>query len=251
MFTPLALLIISSVAASLVGSFALVKRMSLGGDAMSHVALPGLGLAITFGFNPILGAAAALLIGAFLIWNIEKKSGLSSETAIGVIFSASLAIGALITPASELEEALFGGFRPVSQAAFLGYAALAAIVILFVFTQRHKLVLSLFSPDLAKSTGVKMDLLNLEFLMIFALTVLLGLRFMGALLTGSLIIIPAAIGRQLTHQFTPFIITSMVAGIASVVGGFMVAQQFGLEFGPVIVTVSAGLFVLSLLKPKK
>ena len=83
------LMLLTALAAGLVGSFALMKRMSLAGDVISHIALPGLGLALLFQINPLIGAAAALLIGTVLIWHLQKGGTLTTDVAIGVIFTGS------------------------------------------------------------------------------------------------------------------------------------------------------------------
>ncbi|MBU0540112.1 MAG: metal ABC transporter permease [Patescibacteria group bacterium] len=246
----LILALAAAVATGLIGGFALMKRMTLAGDAMSHIALPGLGLAILWNVQPVLGAAAALALGALLIWKIEKRADLATETTIGVIFSASLAIGALITPSEDIIEALFGGAEPVSIITLAIYLLLAAAVIIFVWKERSRLIISLFNRDLATVTGVNISRLNLSYLLAFATTLVLGLRFLGALLVGALIIIPAAISRQFTHTLEKFLAGSAIASALSVAAGFWIAATFGLDTGPTIVSVAAGLFFLSLLKKK-
>ena len=254
------LMLLTALAAGLVGSFALMKRMSLAGDVISHIALPGLGLALLFQINPLIGAAAALLIGTVLIWHLQKGGTLTTDVAIGVIFTGALAIGTLVTPSEDLIEALFGGFQSLDLLWFgLGIVAVLLIV-WFTFTFRHQLVLSLFSPELAAVSGVNVSRLNLYFLLIFSLTVLLGLQALGALLVGALIIIPAAIGRQLTHTLTAFLVTSSAASVMSVGIGFLLARFYphftighatlNLTPGPAIISVATILFVFSLLRKK-
>src|SRR5438132_13351532 len=97
-----------AVAAGLVGSYALMRRMTLAADAMSHIALPGIGVALLLNLHPLIGAVFALLAGAVLIWGLENRSGLATETVIGVVFSAVLVVGALLTPGEQLMDALFG-----------------------------------------------------------------------------------------------------------------------------------------------
>src|SRR3989338_4032646 len=121
---------------------------------MSHITLPGLGLALTFEVNQIIGGAATLLIGILLISRLERTTGLTTETAIGVIFAASLALGALLTPSEELIEALFGNFGAISLSAFLFYAALAIAIIALTILLRHRLLLSLFSAELAATSRI-------------------------------------------------------------------------------------------------
>lgn len=254
------LILLTALAAGLIGSFALMKRMSLAGDAVSHIALPGLGVAMLLKINPLIGAAVALLLGTVLIWHLQKRGTMTTDVAIGVIFTAALAIGTVLTPSEDLIEALFGGFQGLTLFWFvIGFLAVATIVI-FVLIFRHKLILSLFSPELAAATGVNVSLLNLYFLLVFSLTVLLGLRFLGALLVGALIIIPAAIGRQLTHTLTAFLVMSSVASVLSVLLGFTISHfhprlvlgqiTLNLTLGPAIIAVATILFLLSLLRKK-
>jgi zinc transport system permease protein len=107
-----------AVAAGLVGSFALMKRMILAADVISHVALPGLGLAFLWHFNPLLGGGATLFIGTLLIWELQKNDSFSTEVSIGVVFAGSVAIGAALTPKEDLVDAFFGKFEPISGLTF-------------------------------------------------------------------------------------------------------------------------------------
>jgi ABC-type Mn2+/Zn2+ transport system permease subunit len=254
------LALLTALAAGLVGSFALMKRMSLAGDVISHIALPGLGLALLFHINPLIGAAATLLMGTFLIWHLQKGGTLTTDVAIGVIFTAALAIGTLVTPSEDLIEALFGGFQKLTLPWFLLGILAVLVIIVFIHRFRDKLVLTLFSPELAAATGVDVSRINLHFLLLFSLTVLLGLRFLGALLVGALIIIPAAIGRQLTHTLTAFLFASSLASVLSVAIGFSINRYYpqftvgpvtiNLALGPAIISVAAFFFLLSLLQKK-
>src|SRR3989338_10764421 len=96
------------IAGGLLGCFAILKRMALVGDALSHVALPGLALGLLFNFNPFLGALIFLIGATAGIWLLQYRSKLSVETIVGVFFAASLALGAVLTPEHELLEALLG-----------------------------------------------------------------------------------------------------------------------------------------------
>jgi len=245
------LALLAAGTAGLVGSFALMKRITLAGDAISHIALPGLGLALLLKVQPVLGGAVTLFAGALLIWKLQQRTSLATETAIGVIFTASLAVGALVTPSEDLIEALFGHFETLSFWSLILYAGLSVLVVGFLLARRNELMLSIFSPDLAAATGVNLDRLNLLYLLSFVASILLGLRFLGALLAGSLIIIPAATSYQLTHQLRSFLIVSSLMSVLSVLAGMILSRVYGLDLGPAVVSVSAALFGLSLLKRKK
>ena len=114
--------------------------------------------------------------------------------------------------------------------------------------------------DLAAASGINVSRINLYYLMMFSLTVLLGLRFLGALLVGALIIIPAAIGRQLSNTLTAFLAVSSAASVLAVLIGFAINRLYptitlgsvklNLALGPAIISVAAVIFLLSLLRKK-
>lgn len=246
------LAVFAAASAGLVGAFALMKRTVLAGDVMSHIAIPGLGLAVLWKINPLVGGGLTLLAGILLIWHLQKSTELSSEAAIGVIFASSVALGALlINSTEELIDALFGGFGNLGTGEFIFGLAVSVIVIAALWLLRHKLIITLFSPELAISAGVNVNLVNLLFLLIFGLAILASLRFLGALLVGSLIIIPAAAARQLTHTLGKFLLTSMALSVVSMLVGFYISASYELAQGPTIVVVSAAIFALSLLKKKQ
>ncbi len=92
--------VFGAAAAGLVGAFALMKRTVLAGDVMSHITIPGLGLAILWKINPLIGGGATLFIGILLIWMLQRKTERSAEAAIGILFASSFALGALLIHSS-------------------------------------------------------------------------------------------------------------------------------------------------------
>jgi len=246
------LAIVSAAAAGLVGAFALMKRTILAGDVMSHIAIPGLGLAVLWQINPIAGGGLTLFAGILLIWHLQEKTELSAEAAIGVIFASSVALGALLIHSDEsLIDALFGGFGALTTPEFVLGVAVSIFIVVMLSVLRNRLIISLFSPELASSAGINVNAVNLWFLFLFGLAILASLRFLGALLVGSLIIIPASAARQLTHSLGNFLATSALLSVAAMLIGFGFAHAYGLALGPTVVVAAAAIFVLSLLKKKK
>jgi ABC-type Mn2+/Zn2+ transport system permease subunit len=240
-----------AAAAGLVGCFAVMRRMALASDAMSHVALPGIGVALALQLNPVLGGLAALLVGTVLVWALEHKTRIPTETVIGVVFSAALAVGSMLTSGEELIEALFGAPGAVGRGeAALGLAAIVT-VIAFVLRAKSRLVIALISPDLARTAGVDVARLDLLFLLAFALTVALGLRYLGVLLMGSLIIIPAATARQLAGGFNGMLVIAVVLAVAATLVGFYGSPVLHLAAGPLTIAAAAGFFFLSLVKRRR
>lgn len=250
-FYPFVLALLAALTAGLIGCFALMRRMSLAGDAISHIALPGLGLAFLFKFNPLLGAAATLLLGALLIWQLEQRTGLDTEAVVGVVFTASLAVGALITPGNDLVEALFGGFHEPSHSEFIFAAVVGLAVLAGLFHWKDQFLIHLFSPELAAASGLRRSRLNLIFLLMFTATVLLGLRFLGALLAGALIVIPATVARQWTQRLSAFLAISAAVSVFSVGAGLGLAHWGRLQQGPVVVIIAAILFLASLISVRR
>jgi ABC-type Mn2+/Zn2+ transport system permease subunit len=245
-WTGLALSTAMAVAAGLVGCFAVMRRMALASDAMSHVALPGIGLALAFHLHPVLGALVALLLGAVLIWGLERQTRISIETVIGVVFSVALALGSMLATGDELIDALLGA--PSSVAGWevaLGLLGSAAVVA-FVLTQRDRLVIALVSADMARTSGIAVARLELLYLLAFAFTVALGLRYLGVLLMGSLVIIPAATAKHLARSLDGMFAIAVGVAVTATVTGQYLAASLQRSTGPVIIVIAAAIFFASL-----
>ncbi len=242
-----ALALAMAVASGLVGSFAVMRRMTLAADAMSHVALPGIGLALIFKVQPVVGGVATLLVGTLLIWALERGTRLSTEAIVGVVFSAALAAGSLLASGEDLLDALFGGAgKPAPWETAVGLAA-AAVIVAFVWISKDRLVVSLVSPDIARTAGIDVARLDLLFLVAFALTVALGLRYLGVLLMGSLIIIPAATAKRLARSLRGMLELSVALAVGATATGFVAAAVLHRETGPLVILSAAAFFFLSLL----
>jgi ABC-type Mn2+/Zn2+ transport system permease subunit len=237
-----------AIAAVLVGCFAVMRRMALAGDALSHVALPGIGVALALQIHPIFGAAAMLFFGALLVWALEERARVATETTIGVVFSAALAVGSMVTSGEDLIEALFGGAGALTWSETVFGLVAAIAVIIFVIGQRHRLIIMLVSPDVARTAGINVRQLNLLYLQTFALTIALGLRYLGVLLMGALIIIPAATAKRVATNLGGMLATAVVVAVFATIVGSYVAARLDRETGSLIVTVASACFVVGLLR---
>lgn len=252
METNLILLIITGAlvgaASGYLGSFMVLKRMSLVGDALSHVALPGLAIALTMGINPMWGAFVALMFAVVGVWYLGEKSEVYPEALVGVFFTTSLAVGILITPEADLLEALFGNLEKIG---FIdGIITIVAAIIIYFVTQRisKKLLLGVLSEDLAKSTGINTSLVNLIYLLLVGLVVALGVKFVGTLLMGALVIVPAVTAKNIAKSKRDFQYLASFLGVISVIIGILIAKNLGISSGPAIVLVSVGFFLASFVK---
>lgn len=233
------------------GSFMVLKRMALVGDALSHVALPGMAIALILNLDPILGAFVALTLAVVGVWYLGEKSEIYPEALVGVFFTASLAIGILITPEPELLEALFGNFEKINIFDGIIIAASSVLIFTLVSAISKSLLLGIVSEDLAKAEGVKMKKINLIYLLLVGFVVALGVKFVGTLLMGALVVVPAVAAKNLAKSIKSYQILSSLLGIFSVVLGLLISGYFHFSSGPIIVLVSILIFILSYIFKKK
>jgi len=234
------------IGAGYVGSLMVLRRMSLVGDALSHVALPGIALALLWGIDPFIGAFIALGVAVAGIWALGQKTSLPSETLVGICFTLALAAGLLLTPEPELLEALFGDITTVTIAGAIISVAVVGIAIVTVRRIRSVLIVDMLSHDLARSTGASVAKTELMFLGLVALIVALGLKIAGTLLTGALVIIPAAASRNISPSLSQYSLMSAVFGGFSAVVGIYAAYAFSMPSGPLVILAGGILFVCTL-----
>ena len=234
------------VGAGYLGSLMVLRRMSLVGDALSHVALPGVAVALLWGINPFIGAFAALAVAVVGIWLLGQRTSLPSETLVGIFFTLALAAGLLLTPEPELLEALFGNISAVSGTDMVIAVVCVIATVVIIHRLRPALILDMLSRDLARASGVSVAKTEFIFLMLVALVVALGLRIAGTLLTGALVIIPAAAARNISPSLSQYSVMSAVFGGFSGVVGIYAAYAFGMPPGPLVILVGGVLFAATL-----
>ncbi|KKS13736.1 MAG: ABC-3 protein [Candidatus Yanofskybacteria bacterium GW2011_GWA1_41_6] len=236
--------------AGYLGSFMILKRMSLVGDVISHVALPGIAVALIFEINPFFGAFTALFLAIVGIWFLERRTELPSETLVGIFFALSLALGILITPEPELLEALFGDIAKIGPTDALITFALIAIIFFTMFRIYRELTISIISKQLAQSMGINVSKTSFLFLLLVAAIVAIGLKVTGVFLMGALVIVPAAAAKNVSIGLARFTKLAALFGGISALGGILFANYFNLHPGPIVVLASGVVFLLTLLFKK-
>jgi ABC-type Mn2+/Zn2+ transport system permease subunit len=234
------------VSAGYLGSLMVLKKMALVGDALSHVALPGLALGILFNFPAFLGAFAFLFASAVIIWFLGKATKLSYETIVGAMFTLALAVGILIIPQAELLEALFGDITKVSimeTAAAVIISALAVILTKMIY---KKLVLGMISEELAISRGIDVNRTNLIYLLLVSLVVAIGIKIVGTLLVGFLVIVPAAAAKNVSSDLFKYAVLSASFGAVSACSGVLFSSYLNLPTGPFVVFSGIVVFVVTI-----
>lgn len=222
--------------------------MALVGDAMSHVALPGLALGVLLGFNPLLGGFVFLFVSAVLIWHLGRVTKLSFETLVGAAFTLALAIGILLygNNLDALEAALFGDITKVNLTYTVSSVAVSVVIVVLTYLIYDKIVLSLISDELAKSKGINTAFTNLLYLLLVSVTVAIGIQVTGTLLVGFLVVTPAAAARLVSGNMSTYLKLSAVFGSVSAVSGILLSLFLHILPGPLIVISGVAIFIVVL-----
>lgn len=251
MIDPLTYTIISGLfvatASGLIGSFLVLRKMTLISDALSHVALPGIALGVLLHFEPLAGGLAFLFLWVLLVWNIETKTTLATESITGVLFVTALALGALIMPETDLLEAFFGSVEKITLNEAIIQSLVSILIIFLTLKYLKPLVLTSIAPELGYAEKISQPKIRFLFLSLIALSIAIGISFVGVLLMSALSIIPAATARNFSKNYKQFVILSIVLAIISLVGGIVASNATGTDPGIMTVFVGAFLFALSLI----
>jgi ABC-type Mn2+/Zn2+ transport system permease subunit len=233
-------------AAAYLGSLMLSRRMALVAGPLGHLTLPGIALALIWGFDVSLGAFPFVILGVVLIWLIEMKTKLPMEAVTAVVFASGVAIAFLFLPIAQAEAALVGDITKAGVAdTVLSVVASLAIVTTVKLTHK-KLILGNISEDLAASEGINVKRYNLIYLFMIAVIVALGVKMVGGLLTAALVAIPAAAARNVGRSLQQYTLGAMAIGIASAVIGVVLFHATGWPAGPLIVLMSTAIFLVTL-----
>jgi ABC-type Mn2+/Zn2+ transport system permease subunit len=248
----LTLSIFVGIAAGYLGSLMVLEKMALVGDALSHVALPGLAIGFTLHFNPYLGAFAFLFVSAIIIWQIQRVTKISFEALVGAMFTLALAIGILIygKDLDALEAAFFGDISQVTMvSAFVAIGVCVATVVVTKLIY-NRLVLAMISEDLAVAKGIKVAWINLLYLFLVSIVVAISIQIVGTLLVGFLVIVPAIAAKTLSTHMRRYSLLSAVFGAVSGFAGVLIWSlfSFGLPFpGPMVVFVGITIFAVAII----
>ena len=235
--------IFAGLASGYIGSLMVAKRMALVGDVLSHVALPGIALGILLNFNVFLGAFAFLLAAVGATWYLERSTRLPLDAVIGVMFVFALAVGLLLTPEPDLLEALFGDIANVS---WLD-AALAVLISTGVIVAARAIysgvILSHISEELAVSAKIRVGRVTFLYLFLVAVVVATGIKVVGTLLVGALVILPAAAAKNVSGSLARYGLLSAAFGAISALAGISLANVTGVPPGPLVVLVGTAMFL--------
>ena len=236
--------------AGYLGTLMLSKRMALVAGPLGHLTLPGIALALIYGFDVSLGAFPFVILGIVLIWLIEIRTKLPMEALTAVVFASGVAIAFLFLPIAKAETALVGDISKVGFWDTLIVSFLCLFLFIIVKKIYSKMTLINISEDLAKSEGINVEKYNLLYLFSIAIIVALGVKVVGGLLTAALVAIPAATSRNLSKNLFQFSFGGMLFGVLSSLLGILLFKLTGFPAGPLIILVSTFFFLTSLIFKK-
>jgi ABC-type Mn2+/Zn2+ transport system permease subunit len=239
--------LIVGFASGYIGSLMVLKKMALVGDALSHVALPGLALGIILHFEPYFGAFIFLFVSAILTWKLERSTRLSFEAIVGTLFTLSLAIGILLIPEIDLLEALFGDITKINLTDTVLAILVSVSTVIVTRSIYKKVVISMMSEELATSTGINVSRINLTYILLVSLIVAIGIKIVGTLLVGAMVIVPAATAKNIATNLTWYSWMSAFFGLTSTFLGVIFSFYSVLPAGPLVVITGTFIFVFTVL----
>jgi zinc transport system permease protein len=238
-----------SLCASLLGVGLVLKRYSMIGDGLSHVGFGSLALATALNAAPLTVSIPVVVLAAFFLLRLSENSRLKGDAAIALISTSSLAIGVMIISLTtgmniDVCNYLFGSILAMSRAdVYLSIVLSAAVLSLFLLSY-HKIFAVIFDENFARASGIKVGLYNPLIAMLTAVTIVLGMRMMGALLISSLIIFPALTSMRVYKKFKTVTICSSIVSVLCFLIGIVVSYVFATPTGASIVIINIAVFLL-------
>jgi len=236
-----------SISCSLIGLFLILKRFSLFGDAMSHVAFGGIALGLFLKSNPIWVSLIVSIIGALAIIKLNSSKRIYSDSSISVLLSLGLAMGLVLISLSggfsiDITSYLFGSILLVNIEETVSTVLLSVIVIAFVILYYKKLIYLVFNEEQALVNGINTVVLNILFITLATIAIVMSIRLIGVLMVSSILIIPNVSSLLLGYGFKKTILFSICFSLISVILGTILAFEWNITPSGMIVITSAGIF---------
>ena len=232
-----------SLCASLLGVSLVLKRYSMIGDGLSHVSFGALSIALAMGWSPLKVSIPVVVLAAFFLLRITENSRIKSDAAIAMISASSLAIGIIVTSlttgmTTDVSSYMFGSILAMTKEDVVLSAVLCIIVLgLFVLCYNQVFAVT-FDENFAKATGVNVGAYNMLISVLTAVTIVLGMRMMGAMLISSLVIFPCLTSMRMFNSFTSVVISTGILSLICFLLGMMASYQFSTPAGASVVVVN-------------
>jgi manganese/iron transport system permease protein len=242
---------IVGVVCAVVGSYVVLKGLAFIGDAISHAAFPGVVVAFIFQLPFLLGAGVAAVATALAIGVVSRRGRLRTDTAIGVLFAGTFALGVFLFSTIEgyvgdLFGFLFGYLLSTTPEDLLGLVILGGAVLALVAILWKELLYATFDPLGAAASGLRVDWLETLFLSIVAVTIVISLQAVGIILVVAMLVTPAATAQLLTVRFGRMMTIAVAVGVTAAVSGLYLSYWLDVASGATIVLVETACFLIAL-----
>ena len=241
--------ILVSLCASLLGVSLVLKRYSMIGDGLSHVSFGALAVAVACGFSPLWFSIPVVVAAAFVLLRVAEKSRVSADALIAVFSASALSVGILVTSlttgmTTDVDSYMFGSILAMSRSdVALSVTLTLAVLVLFIVCY-HNLFAVTFDERFSRASGVKVDAYKTLLSVLTALTVVLGMRMMGAMLISSLVIFPALSAMRLFRSFRGVVICSGILSVVCFCAGLCASYLLSTPVGATVVICDLAVFLL-------
>ena len=244
--------VLVSLCAALLGVSLVLKRYSMIGDGLSHVSFGALAIAVALGITPLWFSIPVVILAAFLLLRVADNPRWNSDAAIAAMSASSLAIGILVISrttgmTTDVDNYMFGSVLAMGRTdVALSVVLCLAVLVLFLLFY-HKIFAVTFDENFSRATGLKADRYNTLLAILTALTIVLGMRMMGAMLISSLVIFPALTAMRLFRSFRGVVICAAVTSVVCFCTGLTISFAFSTPVGATVVAADLAVFLVSCL----
>lgn len=241
--------VLVSLCASLLGVSLVLKRYSMIGDGLSHVGFGALAIASAFNLAPLAVSIPVVVLAAFLLLRLSENHSLKGDASIALVSTSSLAIGVVavsLTTGMNIDicNYMFGSILAMSKGDVYLSIALSIVVLVLYIVFYNRIFAITFDENFAKATGVKANFYNMLLALLTAITIVVGMRLMGALLISSLIIFPALTSMRVFRDFKSVVISSSILSVICFIMGITVSYISNTPTGASIVVVNIIMFII-------
>lgn len=241
--------VLVALCSALLGVTLVLKRYSMIGDGLSHVGFGALCVALAMNVAPLTVSVPVVVIAAFLLLRISENSKIKGDAAIALISSTALAVGVIVTSMttginSDVNGYMFGSILAMSDADVLVSIILSVAVLVLYVVFYNKIFAVTFDENFARATGTKTKMYNTLISLLTAITIVIGMRIMGAMLISSLVIFPALTSMRVCTSFRKVVITSAIISVVCFFIGLFVSFAYSMPAGASVVAVNAVAFAI-------
>jgi len=233
----------------LVGVYVVLRGMSYIGHGLSHAIFGGFAASTLLGVNVFVGAGVWGVLSALSITSVTRRRVIGSDAAIGVVTTASFALGLALfaiwgQKGEAFDNALFGSILAVSGTDILRVGGVLLLASVLVFVAWRPLLFTTFDPDVAEVSGVRTGVIDAALMLVLSLSILVTMQVLGVTLVAATLVIPPTVARMLTSSFTRMLWLSVLIGAASGFVGMNLSYHTDVQSGPTIVLVGTALFLV-------